>query len=103
MANFSRPQVLALLAVTVLFSAAAITAPAQGQEQKDAAHRPLAWAYAVVENPYPPPPPPTDNDKMGTIPASAQSFTMKQIRDNGNPVDWFPGDHPAVPAIVAHR
>jgi cytochrome c553 len=28
---------------------------------------------------------------------------MKQIRDTGNPVDWFPGDHPAMPTIVAHR
>ena len=28
---------------------------------------------------------------------------MKQIRDTGNPVDWFPGDHPQMPTIVAHR
>jgi len=28
---------------------------------------------------------------------------MKQIRDTGNPVDWFPGDHPPMPSIVAHR
>jgi cytochrome c553 len=103
MANFSRPQVLALLAAIGLLSAAAVTPPAQGQEQKDAAHRPLAWAYAVVENPPPPPPPPTDNDKMGTVPGSTQSFTMKQIRDTANPVDWFPGDHPQVPAVVSHR
>lgn len=103
MAKFSRPQVLALFAVMALVSAAAFIAPAQGQEQKDAAHRPLAWAYAVVENPPPPPPPPTDGDKIGKIPGSTQSFTMKQIRDNANPVDWFPGDHPPVPAIVAHR
>jgi cytochrome c553 len=103
MAKFSRPQVLALLAVMGLFTAETFIPSAQAQEQKDAAHRPLAWAYAVVENPPPPPPPPTDGDKMGTVPGSTQSFTMKQIRDTANPVDWFPGDHPSVPTIVSHR
>jgi cytochrome c553 len=28
---------------------------------------------------------------------------VKQLRDTGNPVDWFPSDHPPMPAIVAHR
>jgi len=86
-----------------LCSAAAIAAPPQAQDQgKDAASRPLAWAYAVLETPLPPPPP-ADATELKQIPGSTQSFTMKQIRDTGNPVDWFPGDHPAVPAIVAHR
>jgi cytochrome c553 len=102
MAKFSRPQVLILLAVIGVFSAAAITAPVLGQEQKVAA-KPLAWAYAVLENPPPPPPPPTDNDKTATVPGSTQTFTMRQIRDLANPVDWFPGDHPPVPRVVSHR
>jgi cytochrome c553 len=104
MANYFRPHVIASFGVIALFSAAAIASPApQGQEQsKDAASRPLAWAYAVLE-PGPPPPPPTDDAEVRSIPGSTQSFTMKQIRDTGNPVDWFPGDHPPMPTIVAHR
>jgi cytochrome c553 len=104
MANYFRPHALASFAVMALFSAAAIAAPApQGQDQnKNAAPHPLAWAYAVPEAPLPPPPA-TDEAAVKQIPGSTQSFTMKQVRDTGNPVDWFPGDHPPMPSIVAHR
>ena len=102
MANYFRPQVLASLAVMALFSAVAMAAPQQGQDQNKDAQHPLPWAYAV-QPPGPPPPPPTDDAEVKTIPGSNQSFTMKQLRDTGNPVDWFPGDHPPMPAIVAHR
>src|SRR3981081_1865240 len=104
MANCFRMHVLGSFTVMALFSAAAIGAPPpQGQDQnKDAAPHPLAWAYAGPENPLPPPPP-IDETAVKQIPGSTQSFTMKQIRDTGNPVDWFPGDHPPMPSIVAHR
>jgi cytochrome c553 len=36
------------------------------------------------------------------IPGSSASFTLAQIRDGFGPADWFPGDHPAMPEIVAH-
>jgi cytochrome c553 len=29
-------------------------------------------------------------------------FTLTQIRDGFGPADWFPGDHPTMPEIVAH-
>src|SRR6185369_11347136 len=29
-------------------------------------------------------------------------FTLTQIRDGFGPADWFPGDHPPMPEIVAH-
>jgi len=104
MANCFRMHVLGSFAVMALFSAAAIAAPPpQGQDQnKDAAPHPLAWAYAVLEAPLPPPPA-TDETAVKQIPGSTQSFTVKQLRDTGNPVDWFPGDHPPMPSIVAHR
>ena len=104
MANCFRPHVLASFAVMALLSGVAIAAPSpQGQDQnKDAAPHPLPWAYAVLETPLPPPPA-TDDGALKQIPGSSQSFTMKQIRDTGNPVDWFPTDHPPMPAIVAHR
>jgi cytochrome c553 len=36
------------------------------------------------------------------IPGSSGAFTLAQIRDGFGPADWFPGDHPAMPEIVAH-
>src|SRR6266446_8030811 len=37
-----------------------------------------------------------------TLPGSTGSFTPAQIRDGFGPADWFPGDHPRMPEIVAH-
>jgi cytochrome c553 len=105
MANRFGRCVLAWFGVVALLFAATVAASrAQGQEQqnKPAVQHPLAWAYAVPEAPLPPPPP-VDESAVKTIPGSTQSFTMKQIRDTGNPVDWFPTDHPPMPSIVAHR
>ncbi|HMB80673.1 MAG TPA: c-type cytochrome [Vicinamibacterales bacterium] len=36
------------------------------------------------------------------VPGSTGSFTLAQIRDGFGPADWFPGDHPSMPEIVAH-
>ena len=103
MANYFRSHVLASFAVMALVSSAAIAAPSpQGQDQNKDAPHPLAWAYAVPPAPLPPPPA-VDEAAVKSIPGSTQSFTMKQIRDTGNPVDWFPTDHPPMPSIVAHR
>ena len=35
------------------------------------------------------------------VPGSDASFTPAQIRDQYGPADWFPGDHPQMPPIVA--
>jgi cytochrome c553 len=103
MANGFRPHFLASFAVVALFSAAAVvTPPLQAQDQAKQPAHPLAWAYAVLEN-APPPPPVTDDPKLYHVPGSDQGFTMKQLKDTGNPADWFPNDHPPMPAIVAHR
>jgi cytochrome c553 len=37
-----------------------------------------------------------------TVPGSSGLFTLAQIRDGFGPADWFPGDHPVMPEIVAH-
>src|SRR5215470_3618046 len=62
------------------------------------------WAYAI---PQPPPggaapaaPPPDTSPKQ--LPGSPLTFTRQQISDGFGPADWFPGDHPAMPEIVAH-
>src|SRR5713226_4213348 len=99
---------LAVLAVLALLFTPVIGAPppqgqAQGQNQaREAAPRPLPWAYAVPDAP-PPAVEPTDDGSLKHLAGSTQAFTMKQIRDTANPVDWFPSDHPPMPSIVAHR
>jgi cytochrome c553 len=61
------------------------------------------WAYAI---PQPPPAapatPPAPDTSTKTLPGSPLSFTRQQISDGFGPADWFPGDHPAMPELVAH-
>jgi len=39
---------------------------------------------------------------MKQVPGSTLSFTRAQISDGFGPADWFPGDHPTMPDVVAH-
>jgi cytochrome c553 len=58
----------------------------------------LGWAYAIspaVEAP-------ADDGTRYTLPGAAASFTLDQIRNRMGPADWFPGDHPPMPPIVAN-
>ena len=78
-------------------------------QQSGAGAVPPPWAYgfatpASSNNPAPAPPPaaaPPDNT-MHQLPGGTGSFTLNQIRDQYGPADWYPGDHPAMPDIVAH-
>jgi len=71
----------------------------QGGQNKPPAH-PLAWAYAVpLEKP---PAEPEDDGRVYHLPDTNAAFTLKQIRSNTDPVDWYPGDHPTMPNVVAH-
>ena len=70
-----------------------------------AAGEPPAWAYAIpmappAGTPAAPAAPPDTSNKQ--IPGSTLSFTRQQIADGFGPADWFPGDHPTMPDIVAH-
>ena len=77
-----------------------------------AADGPPAWAYAIPPAPPAPPAPApggapaapaaAPDPTMKQIPGSTLSFTRQQIADGFGPADWFPGDHPAMPEIVAH-
>jgi cytochrome c553 len=61
------------------------------------------WAYAIPQPPpTPPPTPPPPDTSTKTLPGSTLTFTRQQISDGFGPADWFPGDHPAMPDIVAH-
>jgi len=67
-----------------------------------------AWAYAIAPAPpataapaaKAPAPPPDTSAKH--LPGSALEFTRAQISDGFGPADWYPGDHPKMPDIVAH-
>jgi cytochrome c553 len=94
---------LATSAAVVIFATAFIFAANDGP--------PPPWAYgfpsAVTSAPPAPAaapaaaaPAPDSTPKQ--VPGSAGSFTLAQIRDGFGPADWFPGDHPAMPEIVAH-
>jgi cytochrome c553 len=59
----------------------------------------LAWAYAIT--PGVAPPPPVDDGTRHSLPGSERQFTLDEIRARMGPADWFPGDHPPMPPIVA--
>lgn len=67
---------------------------------------PPSWAYGIA------PPAPLSGSTAAAslgepetmllrVPGSSQTFTLAQIEDGFGPADWFPGDHPAMPEIVA--
>ena len=64
-----------------------------------AADRP-DWAFPVTDKA--PPAILPDDGKPKSAPGSDRSYTRAQIEDLYNPPDWYPGIHPAMPAVVAH-
>jgi len=108
--------------VSIVFALACATATAfvaLGQAQTAAAPPP-PWAYGFTTPPPPGPPPapaqggrgaggqggrggataPVD-ESLKSLPGSALKFTLAQIRDAFGPADWYPGDHPTMPEVVA--
>ena len=57
------------------------------------------WAYGTAPSPAPAPPAP--DESLKTLPGSTLKFTLAQIRDGFGPADWYPGDHPTMPEVVA--
>jgi cytochrome c553 len=58
----------------------------------------LAWAYAIS----PATTPPVDDGTRYSLPGTDRQFTLDEIRNRMGPADWYPGDHPSMPPIVAH-
>ena len=98
----------------LLFAPFVIGAGLVAVPQQPAAPPPWAYGFAA------PPGPATDAPAGGrggrgqggggaapadttrrTMAGSTAAFTSAQIRDQYGPADWFPGDHPAMPPIVA--
>ena len=80
----------------------------------DFTRQPL-WAYGFLDSPKPgdkasPQAAPSRNlrpnedaneqTRPRQLPGSSGSFSLVDIRDGGNVVDWYPGDHPAMPDII---
>lgn len=103
MRNCIRALVLVLLLVAVLV--------AKPPQQKQATEPPPPWAYGFTSPPDPrasaPPAAPAalpvpDDGTLRHLPGNTLAFTVTQIRDFFGPADWYPGDHPQMPDIVAH-
>jgi cytochrome c553 len=58
------------------------------------------WAYNAVNTPAGAKPAPDDGSPR-KLPGSGGAFTLQQIRDGFGPADWYPGDHPTMPPVVA--
>jgi cytochrome c553 len=60
------------------------------------------WAYAVP-TPENEATAPKDDGTVFTLPGSLGKFTRSQISGAGRkpPADWYPGDHPAMPPLIA--
>ena len=66
---------------------------------------PIPWAYAIPPAPpagSPPATPPAPDTSLKHVAGSTAEFTRGQISNRYGPADWFPGDHPAMPDVVAH-
>jgi cytochrome c553 len=70
---------------------------------------PPAWAYGTGSVPAPAAAPPSapssepPDTTLKSVPGSSLQFTRAQISNPLGPADWFPGDHPPMPEVVAHH
>jgi cytochrome c553 len=70
-----------------------------------AADGPIPWAYAIPPAPptgAPPAAPAAPDTSVKHLDGSTGAFTRAQISDRFGPADWYPGDHPSMPDVVAH-
>jgi cytochrome c553 len=69
---------------------------------------PPGWAYGFPPAGTPAPPaaapaaPAPPDTSVKHLNGSTGAFTRAQISDRFGPADWYPGDHPAMPDVVAH-
>jgi cytochrome c553 len=83
-----------LLVTAILVASFALSSSAQ--------QAPPPWAYTVNPPPTPGAKPTPPDPAPKQVPGSTVSLTIAQTRDAYNPPDWHPGDHPPMPASVAH-
>ena len=91
-------------------------APTSATPQPRFAEEPL-WAYGFDTPPKPgdaaqPQAPPTrslranedtnEQTRPRQVTGSRATYSLVDVRDGANVIDWFPGDHPAMPPVVQH-
>src|SRR3954449_8774715 len=68
-----------------------------------AAEGPPTWAYGTDPSTARPRAPQAAPDvSLKHLPESTLEFSRAQIGDRFGPADWYPGDHPQMPDVVAH-
>jgi cytochrome c553 len=105
-----------VVSLVIIASAAVYAQSATSQRGHPVGAEFPLWAYGVTEPPPPagsaPPAAPAargagnrgggaPDETLHRVPGSTQQFTRAQIANAYGPADWFPGDHPQMPAIVA--
>src|SRR5271170_992181 len=66
------------------------------------AEGPPEWAYGIQTPAVKPPSAAKPSEDTGLhLTGSTLTFTLAQISSRFGPADWFPGDHPQMPEIVA--
>jgi cytochrome c553 len=45
---------------------------------------------------------PAEQTKLLHLEGSKAVYSLVDIRDGQNVIDWFPGDHPAMPNVIQH-
>jgi cytochrome c553 len=101
--RFSFFVTVVLLATASMLAQQGAPAPATPAAAPAPANLPL-WAYGYAQpgsTPAPAMPAAPDDGSTKTLAGSAGTFTLTQVRDGFGPADWHPGDHPAMPDIVA--
>jgi len=102
-----RTLVRLALVAGLLTPAIAAAPPQQGKNPA----APPPWAYgfttpvdAASSKPAALQPfsPAQDDGTIRHLPGSNFSFTRTQIQNIFSPADWYPGDHPQMPEVVAH-
>jgi cytochrome c553 len=102
-------KVVAILTLGSACVIAVAVLAAQQPSTRGTAPVPPPWAYGFTSPPGPPAAPPAaapaapaaPDPTLHKLPGSTLSFTTAQIRNGFGPADWFPGDHPPMPEIVA--
>ena len=62
---------------------------------------PPYWAYGIPPGPMKAVTPVAPDPSLKHLPGNDLSFTRAQISNGFGPADWYPGDHPQMPPIVA--
>lgn len=86
-----------IASLVILIQASASLRTTSSSTAKDA---PPEWAYGTAVSA--PGETARDDSNPLHVPLSPLAFTRSQIINPYGPADWFPGDHPSMPDIVAH-